>query len=216
MQRGDHACVIYSAGPDLIAVVAAYLHEGLRAGERCWYAACSPRERSDLTFALQARDIDVTEAEARGSLRLMTAADMYLADGIFDPERMLQELNAAILDSVHDGFTAFRVAGEMSWALEPKPGTDRVIEYESLVEMLLRASAAQGLCVYHSCMPAALLDGALTSHPLAGAGGRPGPKRVLPGQADCRSPHSAAGRHLLEAETPPAQQRLTHEGIYVR
>ena len=193
MQHGDHACVIYSAGPELIAVVAAYLHEGLGAGEQCWYAASSTSELSDLRFALLATDVDVTGAEARGQLRLTTADEMYLPDGIFDPERLLEELEAAIPAAVHDGFTALRVAGEMSWALEPKPGTERVIEYEGSVETLLRTSDALGLCLYHRRrMPSELLDCALATHPLAGVGGRPRPNAFYRPKpiADLRTPQS--------------------------
>jgi hypothetical protein len=176
MHPGDHACVIYSTGSELIAVVAAYLHEGLRAGEQCWYAAFSASELSDVRTALQERNVAVAEEEERGSLRLTTAEEVYLADGAFNPERVLGELKKAIPHAVADGFTALRVAGEMSWVLQAKPGTNRVIEYEGLVEMMLRASAALGLCLYHRRrIPAALLDGALTTHPLAGVGGRPRP-----------------------------------------
>jgi hypothetical protein len=193
MQHGDHACVIYSAGPELIAVVAAYLHEGLSAGERCWYAASSTSELSDLRAALRAWDIEVTEAEERGALRLATAEETYLADGTFVPERMLEQLKEAIPAAVTDGFTALRVAGEMSWALEPKPGTDRVIEYEGCVERLFRASDALGLCLYHRRrMPAELLDGALVSHPLAGVGDHPRPNAFYRPKpiADLRTPQT--------------------------
>jgi hypothetical protein len=176
MDRGDHACVIYSAGPELIAVVAAYLHEGLLARERCWYAASSPSEASELKIALQAKDVAVAAEEERGALRLFTGEEVYLADGTFQPERVLLHLEDAINVALHDGFTALRVGGEMSWALEPKPGTDRVIDYEGRVELLLRGSDALGLCMYHRRrMPAALLDGVLASHALAGVGGPPRP-----------------------------------------
>ena len=176
MDHGDHACVIYSEGSELIAVVASFLSQGLRERERCWYAASSPSELFDLRLALQARDVAVTPAEECGSLRLVTSAEVYLDDGTFDPDRVLQELRDAIPAAVHDGFTGLRVAGEMSWALATKPGTDRLIEYEKEAERMLRCANAVAVCLYHRRRtPAALLDGALASHPLAGVGELPRP-----------------------------------------
>jgi hypothetical protein len=193
MEPGDHACVIYSAAPELISVVAEYLDEGLRAAEQCWYAASSMGELSEVRMALRAHDIDVMQAEEQGSLRLMTSTELYLADGIFEPERAVEKLNAAISAAAHDGFSAFRVAGEMSWALKPNPGTDRILEYEGSAELLLRASEAVALCLYHRRrMPAQVLDGALTSHPLAGVGGGPRPNAFYRPKpiADLRTPQS--------------------------
>jgi hypothetical protein len=193
MHHGDHACVIYSTAPELIAIVVGYLHDGLRAGEQCWYAAASASELSEVRTGLQAKQVAVAEAEERGSLRLATNDEVYLADGAFHPERVLQQLKDAIPLAVHDGFTALRVAGEMSWALEAKPGTHRVIEYEGCVETLLRASTALALCLYHRRrMPAELLDGALAKHPLAGVNGRPRPNAFYRSKpiADLRTPQA--------------------------
>ena len=192
MHPGDHACVIYSSGSELIAIVATYLHEGLRGGERCWYAAAAASELSQVRMALQAKGVSVADAEERGSLLLATSQEVYLADGTFNPERTLQNLTDAIPKAIDDGFTALRVAGEMSWTLEGKPGSDRVIEYEGCVETVLRASAALALCLYHRRhMPAVLLDGALASHSLAGVGNEPRPNAFYRAKsiADLRTPN---------------------------
>lgn len=193
MDPGDHGCVIYSADSELIGIVAAYIHEGLRAGERCWYAASSMSELAHVRAALQATYGDVTEAEVQGSLRLITADEMYLAGGVFEPERLLRDFSHAIPAAVHDGFPALRIAGEMSWILQRKPGTDRVMEYEGCVEMMLRASAALALCFYNRrLIPAELLDDALAKHPLAGVDGEPRPNAFYRPKviADLRRPHA--------------------------
>jgi hypothetical protein len=191
MHPGDHACVIYSSDSELIAIVATYLQEGLRGGERCWYAASAASELSQVRTALEAKGVAVADAEERRSLLLATSQEVYLADGTFNPERTLQNLTDAIPTAIDDGFTALRVAGEMSWTLERKPGTDRVIEYEDGVEMVLRASTALALCLYHRRdIPAVLLEGALTKHPLAGVSGRPQPNAFFRPKAiaDLRTP----------------------------
>jgi hypothetical protein len=193
MHHGDHACVIYSASTELTSVVTAYLYEGLRAGERCWYAGFSASELSGVRTALETMNVAVADAEARGALRLATADEIYLPDGTFNSERMLQNTENAIRGAVRDGFTGLRLAGEMSWAMQPKPGTDQVMEYEGSVETVLRASAAVGLCLYHRRrMPAELLDDALAKHPLAGVGDQPRPNAFYRSKAiaDLRTPQA--------------------------
>jgi hypothetical protein len=176
MHRGDHACLIYATNGELSLAVAEYLADGLDANERCWYAAESSRDLAEVRSALEARGIDVEEAEAHGSLWLITADQLYLGDGSFEPERMLDTIHEAIVRVHSDGLAAFRLAGEMSWALRPRPGTERVIEYEARAEELLRRSDATALCLYHRHrMPPELLDGALVVHPLAGVGTQPRP-----------------------------------------
>ncbi len=126
--------------------------------------------------ALEARGVDAEGAEAAGLLWLVTADQFYFVDGNFELERMLDMLQEAIAHVLSDGLAALRLAGEMSWALRPSPGTERVIEYEARAEELLRKSPATALCLYHRHrMPPELIEGALVVHPLAGVGTDPRP-----------------------------------------
>jgi hypothetical protein len=115
MDPGDHACVIYSTRRELVGAVAAYLTDGLRRREQCWYAAASEDELAEVRAALLSSDIDVAVSEQREALRLMRAEGLYLAEGTFDPKRMLRRPNEAIAAAVTKGFAAFRLAAEMSW-----------------------------------------------------------------------------------------------------
>jgi hypothetical protein len=191
MHRGDHACVIYTTNAELSLAVAEYLADGLDASERCWYAAGSAKELAEVRSALEARGVDAEAAEAHRSLWLATADQLYLADGSFEPERMLDTIHEAIEHVHSDGLAAFRLAGEMSWALRPNPGTERVIEYEARAEELLRKSDATALCLYHRHrMPPELIDGALAVHPLAGVGTEARPSAFYRSKAiaDLRTP----------------------------
>jgi two-component system, chemotaxis family, sensor kinase Cph1 len=176
MEPGDHACVIYSTRAELVGTVTVYLADGLRDREQCWYATASADELSDVRAALRAANIDVAASEKGEALRLVSAKDLYLADGTFDPEHMLQRLNELIAAAERKRFSAFRLAAEMSWALDPRAVDDLVIEYEALVGTLFTTSGARGLCFYHrDRMPLNVLDGTLNVHPLAGTDGEPGP-----------------------------------------
>lgn len=54
-------------------------------------------------------------------------------DGRFDSERMLRMLNEAVEAALNDGFAGLRTCGDMSWLLDDAPGTQHVVEYESLL-----------------------------------------------------------------------------------
>jgi len=169
-QPGDHVCSIYSTTNQLITVTAAFLAEGLTRGERCWYVARG-RERYPIADALRKRHVDVDACLRSGALRFAAGHDAYLLHGRFDPERTLDVFNDAIDQASHDGWTGFRAAAEMSWALGVPDRTERVIAYEALLKSLFRSARATGLCLYpRRRMPLRVLNGALITHPIVGIG----------------------------------------------
>ena len=174
LKRGDHVCVIYSTTTELVQTVASFLEEGLRANERTWYVA-SADESSLIRTALQDRHINVNGETARGSLQLLSADDAYVVHGGFDPEATLRIFNGAIEAAYTDGFTGFRAAAEMSWALDREDGTYQLIVYEALLRPLFANCRAIGLCLYDRArMPLAVINGALATHPVIGASGHYG------------------------------------------
>jgi len=54
------------------------------------------------------------------------------------------------------GFSGSRASGEMSWALKGIPGSDRILEYESLLNAVKDEFPHSGMCQYD----ARLFDGA--------------------------------------------------------
>ena len=84
----------------------------------------------------------------------------------------MQVFNEAIEQALKDGFTGFRAAADMSWALRVKNGARRLIAYEALLRTLFASCGATGLCLYdRKRMPLRVLNGALATHPLVGIGG---------------------------------------------
>lgn len=169
-QPGDHACGLYSSTRGLATTVGRFLAVGLGRGERAWYVASGDEDRA-VRSALRTEGVDVDAAISRGALRLIRAHEAYLIHGRFDPEATVRVFNDAIEESFAAGFSGFRAAAEMSWALESDDGLDRLITYEALLRTLFASCRAIGLCLYHRRrMPLAVIDGALATHPIAGAG----------------------------------------------
>ena len=169
---GDHICAVYSGSAELGHLVADFIVQGLRNGERCWYIA-SATEATTVTAALRKRGVKVNMNIRRSALSILDGGSAYIVHGQFDPEATVKTFNDAIEAALKDGFTGFRAAAEMSWLLKAKDGAQRVIAYEALLRSLFATSSATGLCLYQRTrMPLNVLNGALATHPIVGVDGR--------------------------------------------
>jgi hypothetical protein len=84
---------------------------------------CRPARREAWSgAALRQREIDVTAESRRGALEILAVSDAYVAHGSFNPEATMNVFSDAIENALRDGFTGFRAAAEMSWALTVKGG----------------------------------------------------------------------------------------------
>jgi hypothetical protein len=170
-KRGDHVCAIYSTTEELTREVGRFLAEGLRNRERSWYVG-SGDEMDSLRDALRKLGIDVAAETQRKALQLISGDAAYIVHGTFNPEATLQIFNDAIEQAYTDGFSGFRAAAEMSWALDCTDGPHQVIVYEALLKSLFANCRAIGFCLYdRTRMPLEVLNGALLTHPIAGAHG---------------------------------------------
>ena len=170
-KRGDHICAIYSTPEELTREVARFLAEGLRNRERSWYVG-SGDEMDSLREKLRKLGIDVAAETKRKALQLISGDAAYIVHGTFNPEATIQIFNDAIEQAYTDGFTGFRAAAEMSWALDCADGSHQVIVYEALLKSLFASCRAIGFCLYdRKRMPLEVLNGALLTHPIAGAHG---------------------------------------------
>ena len=170
-KRGDHICAIYSTTEELTREVARFLAEGLRNRERSWYVG-SGDEMDSLRDGLRQLGIDVAGETKRKALQLISGDAAYIVHGTFNPEATIQTFNDAIEQAYTDGFTGFRAAAEMSWALDCTDGPHQVIVYEALLKSLFANCRAIGFCLYdRKRMPLEVINGALLTHPIAGAHG---------------------------------------------
>ena len=169
---GDHLCLFYDQPAEQLAITAEYLALGLQRGERCLYV-------SDVAMIVALRatlaeaGLDVKQERARGALVLLTTDEAHLTGGRFDAEGMLAMLGRAVDSALAAGFTGLRAAGDMSWLLDDKPGSDQVLEYEALLNEFYPRFPALGLCLYdrRRLHPLAL-EGALRAHPTTFIGDR--------------------------------------------
>ncbi|MFG3100662.1 MEDS domain-containing protein [Streptomyces sp. NPDC048182] len=147
MGHHDHLCLAYGDDAEQRRVVAAYLTEGLRRGERVMYFADTSAPAEVLGW-LAGSGTDPGPALATGQLAVTTADESYLAAGSFDPDAMVAGLWQEVEASLAAGYTGFRVSGEMGWALRDVPGAERLAEYETKVNAVFAGGPASAICQY--------------------------------------------------------------------
>src|SRR5438132_10081408 len=132
LKQGEHLCLIYDTMAEQMAAAIPFLKEGLSQGERCLYIA-DDRTIEAITQALAAAGVDVARERERGALWMLIRQDTYLKGGKFDPQAMVNFLRSTQTNALADGFPGWRGVGEMTWALGPQTGCDRLIEFEALL-----------------------------------------------------------------------------------
>jgi hypothetical protein len=162
--HGDHTCVFYWDLQGLLEVLTPYIAEGLRQNERC-FCAQRPETLKALCNDLRFIGVDIEREQKRGALELHTTNEVYFRNMRFDPDALMELLERSVEDSVRNGFSAFRTAGELSWAVEGRNECDKLVAYEKLVEASYPSKPAVGICLYpiRSFEPA-VLDRVVAAH----------------------------------------------------
>jgi two-component system, chemotaxis family, sensor kinase Cph1 len=144
---GDHVAFFFKDNAERLAFVIPYMVRGLQNLERCVYIA-HENKLTDISAEFKDAGVDIDAASASGALSILTTHDTYLRHGIFEPERMIADLDRDVRFALQLGFSGLRVTGEMSWALDLPFALSRLCEYE---QELCRRWPVQlgGLCQYN-------------------------------------------------------------------
>lgn len=168
----DHICLIYETQEEQFATVIPFITIGLERGERCMYIV------DDTTFrkvanALKKHGVDVAGAIENGDLNIVEKQDAYLKKGYFDPAWMISYLKRATYAALSQGYTALRIAGEMTWCLSGDPGSERIVEYESRLNEFFPKYDALAMCQYNARrFHASTIKDVIYTHPLVAYGGQ--------------------------------------------
>jgi len=160
---GTHMCLIYADESERRKTIGKFLASGLLAKEKVAYFAdtLTPNEVCEWL-----RNMGIALPENDG-FAIMDAGKTYCPCGEFVPETMLQTLREFYRQAKQEGYPNARVSGEMSWALKGIPGSNRLMEYEALVNEVLITHPVTAICQYDASRfsGATILD-VLKVHPM--------------------------------------------------
>lgn len=167
MALGDHVCLIYNNEAEQMEAILPYIKQGLANNEYCEYIV-DEHSMISVKAALTKGGIDVEKEVARGALGFSTKHETYLKTGDFRPVEMVDFLRASMEKALVDGFTGYRITGEMTWTLGSHCGCHQLSKYESLLNEFFPGSKATAICQYNSdkFSPEVLRD-VLRTHPVA-------------------------------------------------
>ncbi len=147
---GDHVAYFFKSNEERLAFVIPYMINGLRNLERCVYIA-EENTVPEILAEFKGAGIDIHAATSRGALSVVTKHDTYLRHGMFEPEKMITDLDRDVRFALQNGFSGLRVTGEMSWALDLPFALSRLCQYEQ--ELCRRwPSQLAGLCQYNESL----------------------------------------------------------------
>ena len=147
-----HLCLIYDDEAQRRIIVSEYLAAGLLQGESIGYFT-DTTPPDDIHAWLSEIGIELQDDE---SLRIVKAERAYCPSGSFVPQQVLDKVVSRYPMAKEAGYTGSRACSEMSWALRGIPGSDRLLEYESGLNMIQDDFPHIGMCQYD----AHLFDGA--------------------------------------------------------
>ena len=167
-RQGEHICAIYDTEDEQLATAAAYLADGIRHGQRCLYIGANRDAVLRFRTALGANGLDAAVLCERGALIELTYEETYLAGGELSIERVMAMLTDSVRQATAAGFSGWRGCGEMSWLLARAPGSERISEYEALLNRFFSGTRASAMCQYNrKLLPPPLIDMALATHSTA-------------------------------------------------
>lgn len=144
--EGSHICLIYSAEDERRQEIGAYLGLGIAEGEQVsYFADTTPPE--EVRAWLQAMSLDVPPPTS-AAFQVLEAKGVYCPSGTFVPDVMLKKLQSCYEDAVSSGYAGARLSGEMTWALRGIPGSERLVEYEALINVLVELYPVTAVCQY--------------------------------------------------------------------
>ena len=142
IEQPGHICAFFSSRDEEYDTLIPYLRDGVEAGEQVLNVLDQDRLR-DHRDRLEAGGV----ATNGGQVQISSSEETYLAGGHFDMTRMVGFLRDHLVDAATKG-RCVRTAGWMDWVYRNAPGTERVMEYESRMNLLVPTFDCTFMCVY--------------------------------------------------------------------
>ena len=142
-----HMCLIYNSEEERKNVITKYIQSGIINKEKVMYLADNAT-KSDIASWLMETGIDVQSEDTEKFIDIVDAEEAYCSGGYFSPDKMLEGLKKTQEEILGENYCCLRASGEMTWALKGIPGSEKLIEYESRLNNLVKSHPFLALCQY--------------------------------------------------------------------
>ncbi|MCK2213773.1 MEDS domain-containing protein [Actinomadura sp. ATCC 31491] len=141
----DHACLTYGESEELLDLTAAFVRDGLSAGQRVVWLAEEPERRLG---ELRRRGVVAPAAAVTGRMMVLACQDSLLNGQAFAVGHAMAWLRDQMEVTSQAGYPGLRVALDMSWALRPITGIEQLPAFEEEIASALGGVSTAVLCQY--------------------------------------------------------------------
>jgi hypothetical protein len=143
---GDHACLTFSDAEERMDLLAGFIRDGLRTGQKvvCWTDSTNPQALAD---QLTARAVRPGAALRRGQLQI-EATGQSLRGGHAGAAGMVRILAEELERAGREGYPGLRVTADMCWATRPSAAADDLLGFETQVGDLFADGRLCLICQY--------------------------------------------------------------------
>jgi len=166
-----HVCAFFRSRDEQYEALTPFHKEAIDCGEKTMHIV-DPQKIQQHLRRLDGHGIDTRHSIESGQLEVLGWDRAYLDDGVFDSHRMLSLVDSVFAVGKSAGFSRLRITGDMGWAFSGAAGTERLIEYEALVNNVLNRNRQPAVCAYDvSRLTGTMMIDILRCHPLMLIGG---------------------------------------------
>lgn len=145
--QGTHMCLIYSDEEERSRVITQFLESGLKTGNKVGYFT-DKTSLEEVSNWLREKGVELPASDDSSQLIIDSTENTYFPNGKFVPEKTIETLKSLYTNAINENFQAVRISGEMSWALNGIPGSERLMEYEAKVNDVYVDYPITAICQY--------------------------------------------------------------------
>ena len=145
--KSCHVCLIYDSDTHRHKIITEYVAAGLLRNELVRYMTDGTAPEHIRSWFLET-GVDVPRAEEKGLFSIINADTTYCPGGRFDPRGMIARQMQRYQDAEKAGYAGTRASGEMTWVFRGIPGSERLLEYEALLNTINTTFPHSGMCQY--------------------------------------------------------------------
>jgi transcriptional regulator of met regulon len=143
----DHVILFYESQEAKRKTLFSYINRGLQDGEAGVYV-CSEESPQEIRNAMIEFGMNVEAYEKSGALRILPYTEMYIKEGIFDLEVVMDTWSKWYDEAIAKGFNGMRATGEMSCFIEHNL-LDELLDYERALHTILEIPMT-AICAYNA------------------------------------------------------------------
>jgi len=143
----DHVILIYESQEAKRNTLFSYIHRGLTSGMAGIYI-CSEETPDEIRNAMAEYGIDVKGYEGKGALQVLSYTEVYIRDGVFDLDYVMDTWNKKYDAAISKGFSGVRVTGEMNCFIDHDLLED-LLAYENALHTVLDIPMT-AICAYNA------------------------------------------------------------------